>query len=73
MPRRRGVEKPPSSLYLEGQIGPCGGDAEPVGGVPGHQLFIITLWAVSSLTYLSLHLRKPCGFCLRDEGKQEEG
>lgn len=55
-----------------GQIGPCRGHSETVGGVPAHQLFITTLWALFSLTHLNLLLGIPCGFCSRDEQKWEE-
>ena len=66
------VLKSPHPHCAGGQIGPCRGHAGPVARVPARQLFIATLWAMFSLTYLSLLLGIPCGFCLRDEQKWKE-
>lgn len=72
--------KPPSAVYPRGHIRPGGvglgacwqGPWMPVWG-RGPQLFRITSCLGFSLIYLSLSLDEPCGFCLQDEGKWEEG
>lgn len=76
---RRGGEAPICSLptrthqtWWDGTRSLLAGSLDASAG-PRAKLFRITSCLGFSLIYLSLSLDEPCGFCLQDEGKWEEG